>query len=362
MGIETTQQIAGKDCVTNSSMACFKQCRRKYYYSYELGWRPAVEKAPLRFGSQFHAALDELCKGEDYDVVINKIDIAYDTVASNLFDPEKIYDLQMECQTLKTLLSGYVAAWADSQIKIIESETSFQLPIINPETGYPARIFQQAGKRDRLGILPDGRTALIETKTVSDDITPGSDYRNVLSINQQISMYVLAAKAEGHDIETTIYDCIRKPTIRPCDVALTDEQGIKVVLDEQGQRVLKANGEPRQTGDTAKGYTLQTRPMTAEEWDNKLSADILDRPDFYYQRFEVPRLESDLKEFAYELWDIAQDINTARKNNLWYRNTGACRAWSSLCPYYGLCSGQLSTDTLPDGFRQVETVHEELNQ
>jgi hypothetical protein len=201
----------------------------------------------------------------------------------------------------------------------------------------------------------------METKTTSEDITVGSDYRNVLAINQQISMYVLACLADGINVETTIYDCIRKPTIKPCAVPLLDDAGLKIVLDETGERVFKSNGEPRQTADTAKGYTLQTRDMPPEEWAAKLEQDINERPEFYYQRFEVPRLESDLAEFKAELWDIAQDIHHCRKHNLYYRNTSNCRVFNSLCPYYRICSGELSVENgVPAGFRQAETVHEEL--
>jgi len=361
--METTQ-VKNRDVITNSSMACFKSCRQKFYWSYELGLRPDIEKTPLRIGSMVHEGLDLMAKGATVEQAINVVSDLYAEkivdIAGMGQDEELEYKLNIECVTVCCLIEGYANAWADSQIEIIESEKTFNLPIINPN-GNAMTSIKQSGKRDRIGKLPDGRIALMETKTCGEDIGPGSDYRNVLAINQQVSMYVNAARAEGFDIETTLYDCIRKPTIKPCAVPLTDENGLKIVLDEDGARVFKKNGDPRLTASKADGYVLQTRPMTSKEWGEKLMADIAERPEFYYQRFEVPRMADDLEEFNVEIWQIAKDINDCRRRGRWYRNTSNCRMYNSLCPYYSLCAGERDlTDGVPAGFRQAETVHEEL--
>ena len=358
-------KLTGRNVVTNSSMNCFKQCRRKFYYKYELGWRSGVEKTPLRIGRMVHFGLDLLAQDKTIPEVLVSIREQYENaiaaLSSSYDDDPRMLALAYECETVLILLTGYIEAWQNSGIVVLESEQTFTLPIMNPDTNYPARIFGQAGKRDRICRLPDTRIALMETKTSSEDIGPDSEYRHVLVLNQQISMYVLAAKEEGKNIETTLYDCIRKPTIRPSQVALTDIDNLKIVLDSEGERVLKKDGAPRQTGDTAKGYVLQSRPMTPEEWAEKLKADIEVRPAFYFQRFEVSRLEKDLDEFRHELWDISQDIHHCRKNNLWYRNISNCRAYHNMCTYYQLCAGEIDTSYgCPGGFRQVENVHEEL--
>ena len=340
--------------ITNSSISTFKSCRQKYYWSYELGWRPDRDKAPLRIGSMVHEGLDMLAKGNPLDYSLNAIAMAYAMAQ----DDEQV--LQYELVTVQELIRGYYTAWANSEIKIIESEKTFDLPITNP-SGNAMTALRQRGKRDRLCELPDGRTAIMETKTVGQDIGPDSDYRRVLSINQQLSMYIAAAQAEGHDVDTAIYDCIRKPTIRPCAVPLTDGNGDKIVVDADGRRIMKANGQPRQSADTAKGYLLQTRDMTPEEWRSKLASDILERPDYYYQRFEVPRMHDDLEAFRVELWMVAKDIIECHRMKRWYRNTNACRQYNSLCSYYPLCAGERDlSNGCPDGYRQAETVHEEL--
>jgi hypothetical protein len=301
--------------ITNSSQNCFKECKRKYLYAYELKYRPITEGKALRIGSITHEGLDQLAKGVPLDMVCDAIQNTYEAKA------EYNEELMLEAVTVCCLLRGYANAWANSPVEILESETTFELPIIN-QNGNAMTGFRQAGKRDRVCRLPDGRIALMETKTVGEDISAGSDYRNVLAINSQISMYINAAREQGLEIETSLYDCIRKPTIRP---------------------------------------TKNAKPMTPGEWNAKLTADIAERPEYYFQRFEVPRLDSDIEEFKSELADVAKDILECRRSKRWYRNTGNCRKWSSLCKYYGICSGQISIENgCPDGFRVAETEHEEL--
>ena len=124
---------------------------------------------------------------------------------------------------------------------------------------------------------------------------------------------------------------------------------------------MNSNGKPRQTADTEKGYVLQTRSMTADEWREKLSADIAERPEYYFQRFEVPRLDSDIEEFKEELYMCAKDILECRRTKRWYRNTANCMAYSSVCPYYPLCAKERDmSNGCPEGYRVAESLHEEL--
>jgi len=361
-------RLSGNDVLTHSSMAMFKGCKRKYFYAYEMGWRPKQKSRALRLGSAYHEGLDAMACHKSMEEVYQLIDGLYDgeidKIAKASYTDRSEIDrtLLYESETVKSLLIGYQAAWGDSQIEIIESEKKYHLPIINPASGRSARVFAQEGRRDRIGRLPDGRLALMEAKTTSEDMGPDSDYRLVLNIDQQITKYFLAARTEGIEIDTVMYDVTRKPSIKPSRVNVLDH-GIKIVKDANGERVFKKDGKPRMSGDKDKGYTLQTRPMTPEEWSAKLSADIANRPTFYYARFEVPRLQSDLDEFQGELWDTAQDIHACKKTNRWYRTTGptSCKKFGRLCEYHSICSGQCAVEAgVPAGFRQAENAHEEL--
>jgi hypothetical protein len=345
----------------------FKLCRRKFFFTYVLGWRPVYKATPFRFGSGVHLGLDWLAKGMSPDAAADAIDSFYEAETAAYADApefqEIAYRLSLECVTVQRLVKGYAWAWRESHIEIVESEKSFDLPIVNPDTGAQARIFRQSGKRDRIGRLPDGRLALMETKTAGEDIGPDSDYRNHLLVNQQVSMYIAAARTEGHDLQTTLYDVIRKPGIRPTPMPVLDEQGLKVVLDAKGERVKTKAGKWRETGDKNMGYVLQTTPMTPKQWSARLSTHILENPAYYYQRFEVARLQSDLDEWAQELWAIVQDIHACTKAGRWWRNTDACRYYKRMCPYWTICTGQVACDAgCPVGFRQARHAHEELQE
>ncbi len=356
--------------LTNSSMSTFKQCRRKYFYSYEILWRPIKRATALRFGDAVHQGLDGIAMEWTIQQIIDHIDNIYAEETERLkklaytIEGLDITDrLDYECETIKALVLNYQIAWRNSDVKIVESEKSFELPIVNGKTGRTSRTFRQAGKRDRICTLPDGRLALMETKTSSEDITPGSEYRDVITIDQQVSMYIAAAQADGYVIETTVYDVIRKPSIRPSSIPLLADDGFKIVLDAEGERAFKSDGKPRQSGDSAKGYKLQSRIQTPQEWSRKLTLDIASRPEYYFQRWEVSRLQDEIVEFQLEMWDIAKDINECRHEHRWYRNTTSCRKWNRLCEYYPLCAGQCDmSGDVPTGFRLAEVPHEELEQ
>lgn len=207
--------------------------------------------------------------------------------------------------------------------------------------------------------LRDGRLAVMEHKTTGDSIDSGSDYWLRLRIDHQISLYMLAAKELGHDVQTVLYNVIRKPSIAPKQIPLLDSNGIKIVEDENGMRVMKKDGTPRESGDAEKGYKLKQRIEAPDEFGQRLAADIIARPEFYYARQEIPRLTADLDEFRWELWQQAQAIREAQRANRWIRNSGACLSMGR-CPYLNVCHNGLSTDELPAGFVRVANIHPEL--
>jgi hypothetical protein len=372
--IETQPAVQdGRGVLTNSSEQTFMCCPRKFFWSYEKGWRPGRDKTPLRMGSAGHAGVDALTQpiGASHatavELAMDTIEAVYDqhilTAASWQDADQAQLDLAMECVTVQELVRGYATAWANSPLTIMESEAVFNLPIVNPDTSAPSRTFRQAGRRDRVARLPDGRIVLMETKFIGEDIGNDSDYWRIQGLDQQLSKYILAARAQGIEVQSAIKDVIRKPTIKPCDVPEQDEHGFAVVRDAAGQRVKLKNGNWRLTADADKGFTLAKYPMTPDEWRKKLSADIASRPEYYYARKEIPRLDSDLDEYQHELWWIADSIRQCRNSGRWFRNSGSCKKFNSLCPYYPLCAREIdSSGDVPTGFLQVGNIHQELIQ
>jgi len=359
-------------------MQSFKSCRRRHWYEYEIGLRKEVDAKALRMGSAGHDALDLLKQGKTIEEAITKLVEIYQYCPDNV----DRYDWDIEYTTVETLVIGWDWRWQESGLKVLETEQAFEIPLVNPATGKPSRLWKHAGKID--GIIDvDDRLMVFEHKFISDDIDQNSDYWRRLQLDSQVSLYVHAARKLGHDVESVLYDCIRKPTIKPNAIPLLDDNKMKIVLDEAGERVfnkVKAKkscnicggaseedgapdclcriGKPRQTGDKERGWVLQSRPMTPDEWSKKLLDDIVARPEFYYARNEIARLDSDINEVLREMWEIQKTMREAQQSDSWYRtvNFNTC----TYCSFFGICSSKLEAGEVPEGFNILENVHPEL--
>ena len=366
-------QIAGSNLLTNSRMSTFKTCPRKHLYKYEQGVRRDTDAKPLRMGSAVHLGLDLKCKGEEETTALLRATESYDQFPLWANDEEKQHEWLTEREIVRRLLAGYWWRWggdADIVAEVIASEISFDLPIRNPETGGTSTVFRVGGKIDKIVRLNDGRVAVMEHKTCGEDLSPESDYWKRLRIDQQISLYMCAARELGHDVQTVLYDVIRKPSIAPKQIPVLDERGLKVVVDSNGERVLKENikkngepgvghGEPMQSGNAEKGWTLLSRVETPEEFGERLTDDIAARPDFYFARQEIPRLDSDLEEFRHELWQQQQSIRAAQQHGRHFRNTSACLVMGR-CEYLDQCHNGIDISNIPSGFVRVNDLHPEL--
>lgn len=347
--------------LTNSRMQTAKNCLRKHKLAYEDGIRPESDAATLRFGSLFHEGLDAMKQKQSIGEAIQHVREQHAIACENFLDRERV---DLEREKLDNMLNMYRWRWEDmdSKIEVVANEFEFNIPMINPKTGKPSRTWTVAGKIDGIIRLADGRLALIEHKTTSFDLSPDSMYWKRLRMNSQLSIYCRAAHAAGYPVETVIYDVIRKPTIKPKNIPLLDKFGLKIVYDHNGDRPMKSDGHFYQAGNAAKGLVLQTRPETAEEFGKRLATDMESRPEFYFARKEIPRLESELEESDYDVWTTGQIIRDCQNNQRWPRNTDACSMYST-CKYFELCAGGYDPDVdpIPEGFVRTECIHAELS-
>ena len=343
------------ELLTHSRMSSFKSCRKSHYYSYEMGLRRSIDAKALRMGSAFHAGVEVLGLGGDVNKACEAAYVEYGTCP----DAYDLHEWNLEAETVARLVSGYEWRWRSMPLEYIAVELPFRLPLINPETNGVSKTFDLAGKIDAIVQMEDGRQAVKETKLFGDDIGVDSDLWPRMRMDQQISLYLNAARRLGHNVETVLYDVARKPTIKPGAVPILDELGVKIVLDSHGDRVKTAGKLWRQTGDTEKGYVLQTRPMTIEEWGSKLTDDIVARPDYYFARVEIPRMEADLKEFDQEAWEVGKSIRDAQLKNAHYRTVS--KTTCSFCSYFNLCSSGVELGSVaPQGFEFISNRNPEL--
>lgn len=251
------------------------------------------------------------------------------------------------------LMEGYDARWLDAGWNTIAVEHEFHLPIVNPKTSAKSRSFTQAGKYD--GIIEHNRRPgvpyLLEHKTTSEDVTdPNAMYWRRLAIDSQVSAYVLANWQDGMKLEGTLYDVIRKPGIRAKKLSKAELASFVASGVYFGKRFDR---------DVQIEFSSGREVETPEMYGARLAHDCKERPEWYFQRRIIPRLDTDVVEYAEELWDVAAEIRTAKQTGRWFRNSGACMTYNTPCPYLGICSGHSTVD---DGrWTRREKQHSELN-
>lgn len=234
---------------------------------------------------------------------------------------------------VQALMMGYDARWHGDDWEVVAVEREYELPLVNPETGRPSQTWRHAGKLDlELTWTPDGSFWVGEHKTTSESIDdPNAPYWQRLTIDSQVNEYVLAQWQQGVRPAGTLYDVIKKPTIRPRK--LTKAEVGEIV----GSGLYFGFFVPEGTREGVTGGKI-----TAEDPDLfylRLARDTINEPDKYFQRRPIPRLQGEVLEYAHELWDIGKAMQHARKAGHYYRNTGACMMYGRPCKFLGVCSG-----------------------
>lgn len=347
------------DILTQTRVRTFLRCRQAHAYRFELG----IVREPsgaLRFGQWFHWCVDSWNRGADYADITAVVDQTWGAYVGAAQTPDEAHDRGVELVKLKTLFRAYCNRWGEADLHVVASELPFDTDLIDPETRAASKTFRHQGKIDALIKLADGRLAVMETKTTGEDIGDDAEYWKRLRLDTQISSYVVAARKLGHDVSTILYDVIRKPLIEPLLIDQLDAEGCKIVVDEKDVRVYLDSGKPRQSPDAARGWRKLSRRQTPDEYGERLTADVDSRPAWYFQRREIPRLQSDIEECESLLWDVAKDIRDAQLKCRHYRNVDACRN-PFPCEYIPLCYGGVDiTVGLPEGFTRIENRFPEL--
>ena len=287
------------------------QCPRKHLWRYECGIVPDRTAPPLRFGTLWHLALELYGKGVPVEQVYARLHEAIDE--ANYYTED---ERELERHTVLNMLAGYLWYWKDAFfVRVLATEEEFAMPLYGSD-GLPTG-WQLAGKRDAR-VMVDGRELVMEHKTSSEDLAPDSAYWARLRMDPQISIYLLSARMVGSRADSVLYNVARKPTIR-----------------------LKKTETPAVFGE-------------------RLLGDIQTRPDYYYQRQEIPRLEQDLAEATEDVLASVKMVEHYRRENYWPRNPAACCRFGK-CAYWDLCtSGYQAGEPLPAGYT-TERIHAELS-
>jgi len=342
--------------VSVSEMRTYRRCPREHHYAYDELRRPVLSAETLRFGTLIHYGLEAWWREH-----MRAGDAGASLVAALRAMSERTSD-PWDLARSQVMITGYHARWADVPYLVLAVEAEFRTPLINPATGRASQTRQLGGKLDVLVRDQDSRALIIEHKTSSEDLGPGSEYWRRLRMDPQISTYFVGARALGIEPDACLYDVLGKPALRPSQVPVLDLDGVKIVLDSTGTRVRTKDGKKwRESASSADGYVLQTREETVEEFRQRLCAHVSENPDRYFQRGEVVRLESDELDAAADAWATVRAMAEGKAAGRFPRNPDACIRYGRTCAYFDVCTGVASLSD-PTRFRTAESAHEELSE
>jgi len=259
--------------------------------------------------------------------------------------------LELIAVKCKALVAGYAARYPNDHEYIpAEVEQLCTANLSNPQTGRASRTFRLAGKLDAV-LLRGDSLVLMDHKTCSEDITdPAGTYWRHLTVEAQPSHYMLLKWLNGCKLDEAMWDVMRKPTTSPKQLKTKAEHALIVANGTYcGVPVSRATRDWLQTNNRE----------NLEMYGIRLGHDCTEvRPEWYFQRRTIPRLDSELLAHAGQVWDMGKLILDSRRLDRWPRHSGQCMAYRSPCAYLGICSGMDTPDS--EKWCRKKCVHGEL--
>lgn len=280
--------------ISVSGVRTYLNCREEYRYAYADRIRPIKGTPEQDIGTAIHAGLAVWWEISGRTSGVDAAQTEAVRIGLDAYAQEMV----------RVLMTGYDAAWvARHPYGYAKSEVRFRAL----RHGY-----QWSGILD----AHVGKTILVEHKTTSQDISPGSDYWVKLKADLQVGLYWEASRVLGLAPEHMVYDVIRRPDIRPHKATPPEKRK----YTKTG--ALYAN--QRETDETPEEYGQRAAEMIAKD------------PDAYYQRAEIVRLEHEVERASSDLDSLARDVLRVVPGEPQPRTgvmTGACRR----CAYVGPC-------------------------
>lgn len=174
----------GIEYISNSEMATFKRCERKWWFAYyrELGLKAESVVGPLALGTRIHHALAAYYSpNPENPVVVFEKTVLEDQEKF----PELIDDIEKQADLGRAMLEGY-AEWleetgADANLRIIAPETRLEI-----QSGFPN--VRLVGKLDvRVERETDNVVLFMDHKTVANLTEPV----RTLHMDEQMLQYHL---------------------------------------------------------------------------------------------------------------------------------------------------------------------------
>lgn len=331
---------------TNSSLAVARSCLRKFQlqFDYQLELAIGEPSEALQVGSTWHKAHHYHATGRDPYQAIHR------------HAPSPLWIVK-----LSRLFAAYHWYWKSQPLRIASSEWRFRMkinqnmPEFMVQDSEESEPFEIEGQVDGSFYLDESgaQVGIVERKTTSEDLGAESSYWNRLRLDTQCGIYALA----GQRPAAILYDVVRKPTINPKAITKTDVERFRKELGESGSA--SYFGE-RFTRDVIEQAIVQ-KEEGLHLYGARLTADIGDRPEFYFARREVVRTSQDYDELIRQVSAQIRVIEFARTYGYMHRNPNACNEFG-LCQFFKLCANNIPVPHgyVPEGYRVREHLHPEL--
>jgi len=306
--------------------AAWRDCPRKWWWSQYHGFRPVETPDALATGIAWHQLLEEYWVGG----------ALADAIAIETSRQAK----------LAAMMAGYRAAYplADRP-RVLAIEQRFDLPLCDWRDGEftPLAGWSMVGGIDCLVEIA-GEVWVVESKTCSEDISPGADYWQRLRLDPQISTYWMAAQSLGYDVAGVLYDVARKPDLRPYSATLAASR--------------------KYTKD-GKLYAAQhEHDETPTEFSARCLTAIETEPVKFFRREPVRRLISQVQQHCRSMAAFARQMEVAIADDYTPQNPASCNRFGQ-CQFWQVCCAgpQASPADVPGAYttREERGSHSEAS-
>ena len=303
---------------THSSVSLFRDCKRKFFWTYLMRLRPSWTDHNLLVGTAFHNTLEDyyknpkkpmsgICKKHFKKL---KAEIMRN---STFYDQDQADKATVACNMFVGMCLGYDAQYKNDRKKFknVQVEKNFKLDMGD---------YFYLGQIDMM--YNTNRPRTMETKTASS-IT--STYIKRLEIDNQIAGYYYGARnGLKHNARFCTYNVVKKCQLR-----------------------------------------RNPSKETVEEFDNRVRLAYIEKSEQYFHREKVRVTKEKVDAFLFNMEIANQEYQDIINNydptqpEAWGFNDKQCTAYFKMCPYFTLCTEGL--DFMSQGlYTQRATMHSEL--
>lgn len=289
----TPKATVGLRRVSHSELANAMVCWRLHHYSYRLRREPRVTAETLLVGKRVETIIKQIWLGQIPDL--------------SELPPEE-----------RALCKAYPIWWRHHTLRVKRADIPFQVPIAD---------VLYVGEFDGDG-EDKGEEVIVELKTTSKDISPGSPFwREAAQTNPQVTIYLSAARAQGRRLRRVVYDVIRKTGLERTKATPLEKRKYTKVTKTEPVARLYAN--------------MRGADETDDEYELRVLEDIVEKPEKYFQRHDIVRYEDEHQAHLRDVTGMVRLMQVVEQMDEVPRSMGsACWKWGRACDYLPVCLGE----------------------